>query len=469
MVFSGILFLFRFLPCFLLVYFVAPKRMRTLILFFGSLFFYAWGEPVSVLLMLFSIMSGYIHGLLIESFQKKNRKREAHAVFASSIVLPLALLIFFKYCGSVSLPIGISFYTFQLLSYTIDVYRGEIRPQRSLAAFGAYISMFPQLIAGPIVRYQEIEAELTDSHISFERAAYGIRRFVLGLAKKVLLANQAGLLWEQLSSIPGNELTAAGAWFGILAFAFQIYFDFSGYSDMAIGLGAILGFTFPENFRYPYLAASVTQFWRRWHMSLGRWFRDYVYIPLGGSWKGLFRQFVNIVIVWTLTGIWHGSSLNFLLWGLWFAVFLLFEKAAGRLSGQQIPKNKVFRAAGTLYTFLVVLLGWVLFAHDTLDEALIWWRAMFSFSCCENSVASQTVSFLAVNSRVLFLFLLLGATPLPAKAAEAVKNFLGKALGRKKGGVAYAMLEFLFLMGIFFYSIAFLAEDSYNPFLYFRF
>lgn len=469
MVFSGILFLFRFLPCFLLVYFVAPKRMRTLILFFGSLFFYAWGEPVSVLLMLFSIMSGYIHSLWIESFQKKKRKREAHAVFASSIVLPLALLIFFKYCGSVSLPIGISFYTFQLLSYTIDVYRGEIRPQRSLAAFGAYISMFPQLIAGPIVRYQEIEAELTDSHISFERAAYGIRRFVLGLAKKVLLANQAGLLWEQLSSIPGNELTAAGAWFGILAFAFQIYFDFSGYSDMAIGLGAILGFTFPENFRYPYLAASVTQFWRRWHMSLGRWFRDYVYIPLGGSWKGLFRQFVNIVIVWTLTGIWHGSSLNFLLWGLWFAVFLLFEKVAGRLSGQQIPKNKVFRAAGTLYTFLVVLLGWVLFAHDTLDEALIWWRAMFSFSCCENSVASQTVSFLAVNSRVLFLFLLLGATPLPAKAAEAVKNFLGKTLGRKKGGVAYAMLEFLFLMGIFFYSIAFLAEDSYNPFLYFRF
>lgn len=332
MVFSSVLFLFRFLPIFMILYFAtylcpAARRMRNVILFLGSLFFYAWGEPVYVVLLLFSTLSDYVHGRLIDRFRKR---KIAKVLLVSSIIINLGVLGFFKYAdfviGAVNqlagtqipllelpLPIGISFYTFQTMSYTIDVYRGKAKVQKNLLDFGVFVTMFPQLIAGPIVRYTDVQDDLRDHHGSIEDVSYGCKRFCVGLAKKVLLANNLGLLWEETAALGAENLSMLMAWVGILAFAFQIYFDFSGYSDMAIGLGAMMGFRFPENFNYPYISESVTEFWRRWHMSLGQWFRDYVYIPLGGNRKGTARQVLNILIVWILTGIWHGAGWNFLL------------------------------------------------------------------------------------------------------------------------------------------------------------
>ncbi|NLL78461.1 MAG: MBOAT family protein [Clostridiales bacterium] len=480
MVFSSIPFLFRFLPIFLIMYFAAPRRMRNLVLFLGSLIFYAWGEPVYVFLMLFSTVSDYVHGIWIGKFKEQGKEKRAKAALASSIIINLAMLCFFKYAEILPLPVGISFYTFQTMSYTIDVYRLETKPQRNFVAFGVYVSMFPQLIAGPIIKYKQAATGLTERRETFDQAAYGIRRFVVGLGKKVLLANQAGLIWEQISAINPQALSMSGAWLGMLAFAFQIYFDFSGYSDMAIGLGAMFGFTFPENFHYPYLSLSITQFWRRWHMTLGGWFRDYVYIPLGGSRRGLGRQLINILIVWLLTGIWHGAGWNFLVWGLWFAVFLVLEKfiyscfhnrenSSRKENGQNTEHTKRKNPLTTVflftYSFTVVLAGWVFFSHENIVDALAYLKVMFFWNRNAVQTMKETIYFLLYNYRVLLFVLLIGATPFPAKAAEKIKIMFEK----KRAGAVWTILELLFLMGVFLLSTAFIVDASYNPFLYFRF
>lgn len=329
MVFSSLNFMFVFLPIVFGIYFISPRKIRNFILFIASLVFYAWGEPFYVVLMLFSTILNFVYGALV---QKYKGKTSAKWILASSVVLNLGILGFFKYTDffigninawfgtsipllNLTLPIGISFYTFQMMSYVIDVYRGDAAAQKNFVSFGAYVALFPQLVAGPIVRYTTIADQLDNRRESTDMFAYGIKRFVTGLAKKVLLANTIGQVWTQLSAMEVSSMSVVGTWVGALAFTFQIYFDFSAYSDMAIGLGQMLGFKFLENFDYPYISKSITEFWRRWHISLGTWFREYVYIPLGGNRKGLIRQIFNLLIVWFCTGFWHGASWNFLIWG----------------------------------------------------------------------------------------------------------------------------------------------------------
>lgn len=470
MVFSSVLFLFRFFPLFFFLYYVLPGRMKNVILFLGSLFFYAWGEPVYVLLMLFSTVVDYTHGRLLE---RCRGKRAAKWILLSSVVINLSVLCFFKYAdflvetvnsltGStlpllhLPLPIGISFYTFQTMSYTIDVYRGEAGVQRNLLDFGVYVTMFPQLIAGPIVKYRDVEVRLHHRNVDLLSISAGVKRFCIGMAKKVLLANQMGELWVLVSGMNYREISAATAWLGIFAYAFQIYFDFSGYSDMAIGMGQMLGFTFPENFNYPYISASVTEFWRRWHISLGSWFREYVYIPLGGNRKGLPRQLVNILVVWMLTGIWHGAGWNFLLWGLWFAFALVLEKLfLGKLLSW-FPK-----AVGIVYTLMVVLIGWVLFALETLSGAGGYLQAMAGLT---GNMLDREALYLGRQYVVLFLISLAASTPLP--------HMLERALERSRTGMGIALYRFgekLIPAALLVMSIAGIVEASYNPFLYFRF
>lgn len=462
MVFSSVLFLFRFLPIFFICYFMAPKRMRNLVLFFGSLIFYAWGEPVYVVLMLFSTLSDYIHGLLIARYREKPA---AKYLLVSSVVINLGLLGFFKYSGlNLPLPIGISFYTFQTMSYTIDVYRGEVEAQKNLLDFGVFVTMFPQLIAGPIVKYSTVAKELKERHATLEDMAAGAKRFTIGLGKKVLLANNVGQLFTEISGMAAGEFTASMAWMGILAYAFQIYFDFSGYSDMAIGLGRIMGFHFPENFNYPYTAVSITDFWRRWHMSLSSWFREYVYIPLGGNRKGLNRQLINILIVWSLTGIWHGAGWNFLFWGMWFAVFLILEKVfLGKLLAK-IPK-----LFGWLYAMMVVLISWCFFSLEQTDKIVLFLKAMFGFG--EAGLYSNRTLYLFSNYGILFLLLAAGAVPLLKRLVEWLQKKCsnGQQKKLKPARIFYMVFENVFLIAVLILSIANIVDASYNPFLYFRF
>lgn len=477
MIFSGLMFLFRFMPAFFLIYFLTPRRAKNFVLFSGSLVFYAWGEPVYVVLMLFSTVSDYLHGLLIESAHKRGKGKREKGFLISSVVINLALLGFFKYSdlliGTVNglthlsipllnlpLPVGISFYTFQTMSYTIDVYRGRVPAQRNMITFGSFVAMFPQLIAGPIVQYKAVQRELEERKITVEGLSEGIRRFILGLGKKVLLANQAGALYDQIAGWERDQLTALAAWTAILCFAFQIYFDFSGYSDMAVGLGKMLGFNFPENFNYPYMARSVTDFWRRWHMSLSGWFREYVYIPLGGNKKGLQRQIFNILVVWMLTGIWHGASWNFLFWGLWFGLWLILEKVW--LLKAMSQKPAVLQSA---YTLLAVLGGWVLFSCTELSDLAFWIRALAGGNGA--GIADRTILYELSSNALLFVLLAAASTPIPAK------------IGRKLAGIrkedpdaqraASIAAEAAWLLGVLGLSTAFLVDAGYNPFLYFRF
>lgn len=470
MVFSSLLFLFRFLPLFLLLYFAAPKRFRNGILFGGSLIFYGWGEPVYILLLLFSTLVDFFHGKMVGFFKQKGNLRGARLAMASSAVINLSLLFLFKYTDffigtfnrltgssipllSLALPIGISFYTFQTMSYTIDVYRGEAPVQNSLVAFGAYVSMFPQLIAGPIVRYQDIAKELGCRRETFPLFACGIRRFLIGLGKKVLIANQTGALWTEITAIDPANRSVLMVWLGILAFAFQIYFDFSGYSDMAVGMGQMLGFHFPENFSYPYISKTITEFWRRWHISLGTWFREYVYIPLGGNRKGTRFQVRNILIVWFLTGIWHGASMNFLLWGIYFGVLLLLEKFI-----LKDLLNKLPAALCHIYACLLVLFGWVLFAFEDMETGIEYFRQMTGAGGLP--FLNDRTLFLLAGNGLLMALSGLGATPLPAKAA----GYFAVAHKRLQN-----FLEPLFLCGLLLLSTAYLVNATYNPFLYFRF
>lgn len=471
MVFSSIPFLFRFLPIFLILYLAAPRRVKNIILFLGSLIFYAWGEPVYVLLMLFSTLSDYLHGRLIGSCRSRN---VARGLLISSVVINLGILCFFKYSdfliisvnqlfGSsipllgLPLPIGISFYTFQTMSYTIDCYRGEAKVQKNILDFGVYVTMFPQLIAGPIVKYRDVQDQLHERRADMTAVSWGCCRFIVGLAKKVLLANNLGLLWTEISGRSPETITVLGAWLGVLAFAFQIYFDFSGYSDMAIGLGAILGFRLPENFNYPYIAVSITDFWRRWHISLSSWFREYVYIPLGGNRRGLPRQLRNILIVWMLTGIWHGAGWNFVVWGLWFALWLILEKLA---LGRVLKALPSF--VGRLYTWLIVLVGWVFFAIESGGEAFAYVLVMFGQSTA--GLYDNVTLFTLLEYRVLLIAAAVTATPLV--------HWIVKKLFQAGGSGAVAcrrVLEKLVPALLLLASIAYIVEASYNPFLYFRF
>lgn len=474
MVFSSLLFLFRFLPLFLALYFAAPKRLRNTILFIGSLIFYGWGEPVYISLLLFSTLVDFIHGKLVGSFKEKGNLTAAKWVVASSAVINLSLLIVFKYTdffirsfneltGSsvpllgLALPIGISFYTFQTMSYTIDVYRGEAPVQNNLISFGAYVSMFPQLIAGPIVRYQDIALELNCRQENLEQFALGIRLFIIGLGKKVLLANQTGALWTEISAVLPQERSTLMVWIGILAFSFQIYFDFSGYSDMAVGMGHMLGFRFPDNFRYPYISKSITEFWRRWHISLGTWFKEYVYIPLGGNRNGRLLQVRNILIVWLLTGIWHGANLNFLLWGLYFGILLLLEKFVFKNWLNRLPSW-----IQHIYACLLVIFGWVLFAFEDMNAGFAYLLQMVGGAGLP--FCNERTLFLLCGNLILLLISAVGSTPLPAKAASVLSPD-SKTRFQNAGKI----LEPLFLGLVLFLSVAYLVNATYNPFLYFRF
>ena len=469
MVFSSVLFLFRFLPIFMICYFLAPGRMKNFILFLGSLFFYAWGEPVYVVLMLFSTVVDYVNGQLIE---RCRGSRKAVFPLIASVVINLGLLGFFKYSDfliqtvntlagtslpllELGLPIGISFYTFQTMSYTIDVYRGEAKVQKNILDFGVYVAMFPQLIAGPIVKYREVEERLHNRPVDVVAISHGLKRFCMGMAKKVLLANNLGALWTEISVQSYQSMSMMTAWLGMVAFAFQIYFDFSGYSDMAIGLGEILGFHFPENFNYPYISASITEFWRRWHISLGSWFREYVYIPLGGNRKGLPRQLINILIVWMLTGIWHGAGWNFLLWGLWFACLLVLEKMFLGKVLSWFPK-----VVGILYTCVAVLIGWVLFELAAPGDILGYLRAMVGMS----GFFDANAFYLGREYLVLLVIGAVAATPIPKR--------LVTRLEQSKTGLCMAVFQLgekIIPAALLLLCIAGIVDDSYNPFLYFRF
>ena len=457
MVFSSIVFLTRFLPLVLIVYFLVPGCMkntwRNLVLFVFSLAFYAWGEPVYIWLMLFSTVVDYVNGGLAGYFMNRQRRGIAKIFVGLSVVINLSLLALFKYAGKYALPIGISFYTFQSMSYTIDVYRGKAKAEKNPINFGAYISLFPQLIAGPIVRYSDIAKQLRQRTVQMERIRYGIVRFACGLGKKVLIANQAGEIFAAVTGYHASGMTTLSAWFGILAFMFQIYFDFSGYSDMAIGLMAIFGFEIPENFDHPYESKSITEFWRRWHISLGSWFKEYVYIPLGGSKKGMERTFFNIFVVWFLTGLWHGASVNFVLWGLYFCFFLIMEKTWLLKALQKLP-----RAVSHIYALLVIYFGWLLFAWEDIHGHRVYLKAMAGIG--SGGLISRESLYLLVSNIGLLFIMVVGCTSLP-------KRLFTKCM--KKDGIVTSLCMSIYVAGILLLSIAYLVNGTYNPFLYFRF
>lgn len=461
MIFSSLPFLFFYLVAVLAVYKLSPLKLRNLILLVVSLFFYGWGEPVYIIIMLLSIVVDYVHGMLVERWREDDRK--ARRAVASSVFFNLAILVFFKYWDFIAgnlnaltglqlpvlglpLPIGISFYTFQTMSYTIDVYRQDAPVQKNPIAFGAYVTLFPQLIAGPIVRYKSVADQLEERREDLDKFVSGVRRFTVGAAKKVLLANAIGQLWDQ--SLASQNLTAVGAWLGLAAYAFQIYFDFSGYSDMAIGLGRMFGFEFLENFNYPYISRSVVEFWKRWHISLTTWFREYVYFPLGGNRVPKWKWIRNILIVWTLTGIWHGAGWNFLLWGLYYGAWMLAERL---FLGKWL--EKLPGAVRHIYTMFIVLIGWALFAVEDMGRLGAYFSSLFGgggwFSAVDGYRLRTYLPALVI--------LIVGSTPLMGK--------LWDRLGER----TRAVLQPLLVLGALILCTASLVDAGYNPFLYFRF
>ena len=470
MVFSSLEFLFLFLTVTLLIYFIVPLKLRNIVLLLVSLVFYGWGEPVYVFLMIFTIIVDYIFGLLVEKGLKKDDKRFAKRSMVAAIVINLTILGFFKYYDffvsnlrlipglsglpllGLSLPIGISFYTFQALSYVIDVYRMDTGAQHNIAAFGAYVTLYPQLIAGPIVRYKDVDDQLIEREHSVPLFAEGVRTFIAGMGKKILLANMAGQLWETLKLTPSDSRTVAGAWLGMFLYTFQIYFDFSGYSDMAIGLGKMIGFRFLENFNYPYIATSITDFWRRWHISLSTWFREYVYIPLGGNRRGKGRQIFNLLVVWFLTGFWHGASWNYILWGLYYFVLLMIEKLFLLDKLKKAPKF-----VSHIYTIFFVVIGWLLFVFEDLKAGTVWLGNMFGVGV--KTFAAQADAWQLVRNLPFLIILALASTPLPKKLYTKFTGKSGAAMTvASVGGILVLLL-----------CMAYLVDSSFNPFLYFRF
>lgn len=467
MLFSSLPFLYTFLPCVILIYFLVPDRWKNMVLLLSSLIFYGWGERRFLIFMIISITQGYVFGCLVQQYRQDQKRAKLCLTF--SAVLSLGMLCYCKYADffisgfntltglslpllRVALPIGISFYTFQVLSYVVDVYRGQVEAQKSFIDLAAYIAMFPQLIAGPIVRYADIQEQLRHRSHSLEQAALGAQCFVIGLSKKVLIAN---VLYQLITVFKDSrEPSILFYWLYAVACTLHIYFDFSGYSDMAVGLGRIFGFQFPQNFNYPFISASITEFWRRWHMTLGGWFRDYVYIPLGGNRGSRGRQLRNILIVWALTGLWHGAAWNFVLWGLFFAVLLMGEKL---LYGKALGRTHVVKH---LYTLLLVLVSFVLFDANSVHQAFTRIAAMFGGG--QIPWTSVESLYYLRSYAVIFFIALVGATPLPAK--------LVARLSRSRGGqVLTSTLEPIALTALLMVSTAFLVDGSFNPFLYFRF
>ena len=461
MVFSSLNFLLIFLPIVLLLHSVLPFKYKNIVLLAASIIFYAWGEPVYVILMILSIGFNYMSGLVLGDLEAPHlRKRQL--IFA--VAVNLLLLGFFKYASflvsminailplkiefrSLALPVGISFYTFQALSYVIDVYRKKVKPQENLLNFAVYITMFPQLVAGPIVKYSDIELQLSNRRISRAKFGQGIERLLFGLSKKVLLANNLGLLYETIQASDSRSIMTS--WLGIFAYTLQIYFDFSGYSDMAIGMGNMLGFTFPENFNFPYISDSITKFWRRWHMTLSGWFREYVYIPLGGNRVSKPRHILNLLIVWVLTGFWHGAAWNFILWGLYYGILLILEKYIFAPLLKKLPK-----AARHIYTMLLVMFGWVLFSNTDFGSMRTYVGTLFGIGT--KGFLDLAFFYYIRNNLIILIMGVLCATPL-------IRNYIVRC-SRKKPEVTSAVL---LLLGIL--SIAFLVYGTYNPFLYFRF
>ncbi|MBR7098550.1 MAG: MBOAT family protein [Clostridia bacterium] len=463
MVFSSLVFLFGFLPITLILYWIAPKRWKNAVLFGVSLFFYAWGEPIYILLMLLSITSAYLFGFLIDRYRAQNSKL-AKAYTVISVSVNLAALFFFKYynflAGAVHapilsglvLPIGISFYTFQILSYTVDLYRGEIALQRNYLAFGTYVTLFPQLVAGPIVKYSEIDQALTERTVTTSDFFDGVIRFVFGLCKKLLIGDALASGYEYYKGLMAFTPTTLGAWMVAVFYSLHLYFDFSGYSDMAIGLGRMFGFRFPENFKYPYISKSISEFWRRWHITLSSWFRDYVYIPLGGNRCGRAQQCRNLLIVWMLTGIWHGAGWNFVLWGLYFGILLILEKLFLLRVLEKTPS--ILRH---LYTLILVFVSFLIFSSSDLSFA---WRC-FSAMIGRGTVGFSTdpVAYQLLRYLSLLAVAGVGATPI---VSSAMRRFLQK--GKRRWAAVPVASAVLLLI-----CTAYLVDSTYSPFAYFNF
>jgi len=468
MVFSSLLFTFAFLPVTIIVYYSLGEHYKNIVLLTASLFFYAWGEPVYVLLMYSSILINYCLGRCIEKAGDNRRKK--NFLLITSLLLNLGCLAYFKYFGMIIntmatfggwdlnittpvLPIGISFYTFQTLSYVIDVYGNRIRAQSSLVLCALYITMFPQLVAGPIVKYIDIESQLSVRSMNFIKFRSGLRRFLCGLGKKVLLANNIGLIWSDVKAMPGIEVSVVMAWAGIIAFTLQIYFDFSGYSDMAIGLGKMLGFRFKENFKYPYIAESISEFWRRWHISLGSWFKEYVYIPLGGSRTTKWKVIRNLFAVWFLTGLWHGASWNFVLWGLYFGTLIFLEKLFLYKWILQWPK-----VVRHIYLLMLVVIGWVFFEFTNLSDTLNFLRIMFGVA--GNGIIDYQGIVMLKSYAGLYIVCIIGTSPWPKKIALLLKRVHFNI---------YRLVEILYYCTLMFISTAYMVGSTFNPFIYFRF
>ena len=464
MVFSSLVFMFAYLPITLLAYYLVPRQERNIFLFIVNLIFYGWGEPKLVLLMVFNIFFNYIGGWLVDKYRADAKKKKLFLIL--TCVLDIGILAVFKYTGmitetlnmlpflnipelQISLPIGISFYTFQTMSYVIDVYRDDAPVSKNFINFGTYVALFPQLIAGPIVRYRDIAEQLVNRRETLEMFTKGVKLFMVGLAKKVIIANTMGTLTTNIFATT-DENGVVGTWVGMIAYTFQIYFDFSGYSDMACGLGNMLGFEFLKNFNYPYISKSVTEFWRRWHISLSTWFKEYVYIPLGGNRKGAKRQILNLIIVWGLTGIWHGASWNFVLWGLYYGVLLIFEKFVFKKVLDKLPS-----AIQHLYTMFIVVIGWGLFYFTDMSKLGTFLGDLFNFG---NGICGEQALNLILSYLPLIIAAAVASTPLAAKLYAKVQNT--KYIG-------FAQTAFVAIVLIL--CTASLVNQSYNPFLYFRF
>ena len=468
MLFSSIVFLFTFLPAVMILYYLLPVRFRNVILLLASLVFYAWGEPVYLFLMLLSILFNYFSGLDIARSLQDKRAAKRSLVF--NLIINLAVLGFFKYEGFVldtlngilpvhisyhalPLPIGISFYTFQILSYIIDVYRGNVKVQTNLPNFALYVTMFPQLIAGPIVQYADVDEQLASREVSWTKFGEGSMYFIRGLAKKVLLANTSGMIFTEVSGLAKGNIAVVTAWLGAFAYMFQIYFDFSGYSDMAIGLGKMFGFEFNMNFNYPYVSKSITEFWRRWHISLSSWFRDYVYIPLGGNRVSKIKHIRNLLIVWFLTGLWHGAAWNFVAWGLYYGVILIIEKYFLSPVLDRLPD-----VVRHIYSIVLVVIGWVLFFSSSFGQAADYIRVMFGAGA--HGFADRESMYLLTSNLILWLILIFGSTPLVHFRYEHM-------LRSKKWNTT--IINSVVYAALFIVCIAYLVTETYNPFLYFRF
>lgn len=468
MLFSSIVFLFTFLPAVMILYYLLPVRFRNVILLLASLVFYAWGEPVYLFLMLLSILFNYFSGLDIARNLQDKRAAKRSLVF--NLIINLAVLGFFKYEGFVldtlngilpvhisyhalPLPIGISFYTFQILSYIIDVYRGNVKVQTNLPNFALYVTMFPQLIAGPIVQYADVDEQLASRETSRTKFGEGSMYFIRGLAKKVLLANTSGMIFTEVSGLAKGNIAVMTAWLGAFAYMFQIYFDFSGYSDMAIGLGKMFGFEFNMNFNYPYVAKSITEFWRRWHISLSSWFRDYVYIPLGGNRVSKIKHIRNLLIVWFLTGLWHGAAWNFVAWGLYYGGILIIEKYLLSPVLDRLPD-----VVRHIYSIVLVVIGWVLFFSSSFGQAADYIRVMFGAGA--HGFADRESMYLLTSNLILWLILIFGSTPLVHFRYEHM-------LRSKKWNTT--IINSVVYAALFIVCIAYLVTETYNPFLYFRF